>query len=203
MLLLTSVSSSHAIDRAHYRELFQKLGALAKQKDWQGARDVLTEIGRELPAPTPRYFLTVASVEAHLGHKAEALQWLEKFAATGLTYDAARDDDLKALLAEEAGQKIAAQMKESSQPVAKAEFVCALAQADIMPEDIAYREVVRCEIRRPASSSPAFSSARSIAYRCPRREQRMRGAGAAARRRSQTLAHPGGLLPTQSERPCG
>lgn len=116
----------------------QKLGTLAKQKDWQGARDVLTEIGRELPAPTPRYFLTVASVEAHMGHKAAALQWLEKFAATGLSYDAAKDDDLKALLADEAGQKIVAQMKERSQPVAKAEFVCALAQADIMPEDITY-----------------------------------------------------------------
>jgi sugar lactone lactonase YvrE len=138
MVLLSLVSSSYAIDRAHYRELFQKLGALAKQKDWQGARAVLTEIGRELPAPTPRYFLTVASIEARMGHKAEALQWLEKFAATGLTYDVAKDDDLKALLAEQAGQRIAALMKERSQPVAKAELVCALPQADIMPEDITY-----------------------------------------------------------------
>lgn len=144
------VSSSQAFDQAHYRELIQKLGALAKQKDWQGARDVLTEIGRELPAPTPHYFLTVASVEAHLGHKAEALQWLEKFAATGLSYDAARDDDLKALLAEEAGQKITAQMKERSQPVEKAEFVCSLAQADIMPEDITYLKA------SGAKSPPSF-----------------------------------------------
>jgi sugar lactone lactonase YvrE len=138
VFVLTALSSSHAIDRARYSELSQKLAALAKQKDWQGARDVLTEIGRELPAPTPRYFLTVASVEAHLGHKAEALQWLQKFAATGLSYDAARDDDLKAVLAGEAGQKITAQMKERSRPVAKAELVCTLPQADIMPEDITY-----------------------------------------------------------------
>ncbi|HEY2391650.1 MAG TPA: hypothetical protein VGK22_10810 [Candidatus Angelobacter sp.] len=111
---------------------------MAKQKDWQGARIVLTEIGRELPAPTPRYFLTVASVEAHLGHKAEALQWLEKYAATGLNYDIAQDDDLKALLADEAGQKIAAEMKAHSQPVEKAQFVCTLPQSDTMPEDITY-----------------------------------------------------------------
>lgn len=139
-LILMTVGSipSQAIDRAHYRELFQKLGALAKQKDWQGARAVLTEIGDELPAPTPRYLLTVASIEARMGHKAQALHWLEKFAATGLTYDVAKDDDLKALLADESGQKIAAQMKERSQPLAKAELVCALPQADIMPEDIAY-----------------------------------------------------------------
>jgi hypothetical protein len=138
VLLMGGSTSSHAIDRTHYRELSQKLGALAKQKDWQGARAVLTEIGRELPAPTPRYFLTVASVEAHMGHKAEALQWLQKFAATGLSYDIAKDDDLKALLAEDAGQKVAAQMKERSQPVSKTELVCALPQADIMPEDITY-----------------------------------------------------------------
>jgi sugar lactone lactonase YvrE len=130
--------SSHALDRAHYSELSQKLGALAKQKDWPGARAVLTEIGRELPGPTPRYFLTVASVEAHMGHKAEALQWLQRFAATGLSYDIAKDDDLKALLAEDGGQKIVAQMKERSKPIEKAELVCSLPQADIMPEDITY-----------------------------------------------------------------
>ena len=149
LLRMAGSTPAYAIDPSHYRELFQKLGALAKQKDWQGARDVLTEIGRELPAPTPRYFLTVASVEAHLGHKAEALQWLEKFAATGLSYDAARDDDLKALLAEDAGQKLAAQMKERGQPVAKAELVCALPQADIMPEDITY-------VKMSGSKSPSF-----------------------------------------------
>jgi hypothetical protein len=137
-VLLGLVCSAHAMDPAHYRELSKKFGELAKQKDWQGARAVLTEIGRELPAPTPRYFLTVASVETHLGHKAEALQWLEKYAATGLNYDIASDDDLKALLADEAGQKIVAEMKAHSQPVEKAQVVCTLPQADTMPEDITY-----------------------------------------------------------------
>jgi hypothetical protein len=138
LILLTLISPSNAVDRAHYRELSQRFGELAKQKDWQGARAVLAEIGRELPAPTPRYFLIVASVEMHLGHKAEALQWLQKYAATGLSYDIAKDDDLKPLLADEAGQKLAAKMKERSQPIKKAEFVCTLPQADTMPEDITY-----------------------------------------------------------------
>lgn len=108
------------------------------QKDWQGARDLLMEMGRELPGPTPRFMLTVASIEARLGHTAAALQWLKKYAATGLTYDVAKDDDLKGLLAEAAGQKLAAQMKERSSPVTNTEFVCTLPQTDIMPEDIAY-----------------------------------------------------------------
>ena len=42
VVLLVLISSSHAIDRAHYTELSQKLGELAKQKDWQGARAVLS-----------------------------------------------------------------------------------------------------------------------------------------------------------------
>jgi hypothetical protein len=51
-LMLASGSHSYGIDKTRYRELFQKLGALTRQKDWATARDVLTEIGRELPAPT-------------------------------------------------------------------------------------------------------------------------------------------------------
>src|ERR1700686_4704002 len=73
-----------------------------------------------------------------MGHNAEALQWMEKFAATGLTYDLAKDDDLKGLLADEAGQRIAEQMKARSQPKTGTELVCALPQADIMPEDITH-----------------------------------------------------------------
>ncbi|HEX4604883.1 MAG TPA: hypothetical protein VH724_12870, partial [Candidatus Angelobacter sp.] len=130
--------SSHALDRAHYLELRKKMAERVAQKDWPGARALLTEMGRELPGPTPRYLLTVASVEARMGHKTEALEWLGKYAATGLSYDIAKDDDLKPLLADDAGQKIVAQMKGRAQPVQKTELVCALSQADIMPEDIAY-----------------------------------------------------------------
>jgi hypothetical protein len=138
VFVLAASKPSCAVDRAHYRELFQKLGVAAKQKDWQAARDVLTQIGRELPAPTPRYLLTVASIEAKLGHKAEALQWLEKFAATGLNFDLANDEKLKGLLTDPAGQKIAAQMKQHSMPKTGTELVCSLPQMDTMPEDIAY-----------------------------------------------------------------
>jgi sugar lactone lactonase YvrE len=77
-------------------------------------------------------------VEMHLGHKAEAIKWLEKYAATGLTFDLAQEGNMTALLDEEAGQKIAARMQENSKPITTAELVCSLPQADIMPEDIAY-----------------------------------------------------------------
>ncbi len=191
VVVLTLISSSSAIDRTHYLELAHKLDQLAKQKDWQGARAVLTEIGRELPAPTPRYFLIVASIEMHLDHKAEALQWMKKYAATGLSYDMAKDDDLKPLLADEAGQKLAAQMKENNRSIDKAEFVCTLPQADTMPEDITYLK---------AADSKTTGSFHCIQHSAPHgvsrivtqgRKQGMRDAGAAAPRRRQALAYAG------------
>jgi sugar lactone lactonase YvrE len=137
-MAITAVRPAYAIDRAHYLELRKKAAEKFAQKDWQGAQDVLTEMGRELPGPTPRYMLTVASIEARLGNKAEALQWIEKFVATGLSYDIAKDDDLKNVVAEANGDKLTALMKEHSLPVTGTEFVCELPQTDIMPEDIAY-----------------------------------------------------------------
>src|ERR1051326_4300107 len=136
-LMLAVSTHSYAIDKTRYRELFQKPGEAAKQKNWQAARDVLTEIGRELPAPTPRYMLSVATIEARLGHKDEALKWIEKYVATGLSFDPAKDEDLNAIMTG-AGARVDFLMKERSLPVSNAEFVCELPQADTMPEDITY-----------------------------------------------------------------
>src|SRR6185312_14765050 len=86
----------------------------------------------------PRYLLSMATVEARLGHKDEALKWIEKYVATGLSFDPSRDEDLKALMSAGTGMNIAALMKERSLPVTNAEFVCELPQADTMPEDIVY-----------------------------------------------------------------
>ncbi|MBZ5534166.1 MAG: hypothetical protein LAO20_22300 [Acidobacteriia bacterium] len=130
---------ARAMDRARFIELNKQGRELAKKKDWKGLREVLTEIGKELPAPTPNYMLRVASAEAHLGHNKEALRWLERYAAMGLTYDVASDDDLKPLLAEPGWPKLAAQMKDKSRRITLAEQVCTLPIADLMPEDITFQ----------------------------------------------------------------
>ncbi len=111
------ISSAHAIDHDHYTQLVKQFGERARAKDWPGAHAVLTEIGRELPAPTPRFLLLNATVEMHLGHKAETIKWMEKYAATGLAFDLAQEGNMKPLLDEDAGQKVAAQMKENSKPI--------------------------------------------------------------------------------------
>lgn len=138
--ICTGVSSSSAfsLDRAHFIELNKKGREQSKQQDWKGLRETLIAIGREMPAPTPIYMLRMASVETHLGNKTEALRWLEKYASMGLKYDLASDDDLKPLLAEAAFAPIAQEMKERTKPVQRAEAVCTLPLADLMPEDLTF-----------------------------------------------------------------
>lgn len=142
VLLLTALPgpSVVALDRPHFVELNQKAAELRKKQDWPALREVLIEMGRDIPGLTPRYMLRMASVEAHLQHKTEALRWLERYAATGLTYDVAGDDDLKPLISEPGFQKIAQQMKANTHPIQKAEAVCVLPLAGIMPEDIAFEK---------------------------------------------------------------
>ncbi len=130
--------SSFPLDRAHFLELNKKGSEQAKQKDWKGLRETLIEIGREMPAPTPVYLLRMASVESHLGHNAEALRWLEKYAAMGLKYDVAADDDLKPLIADPGFAPIAQEMKERTRAIQKAEAVCTLPLPDLMPEDLTF-----------------------------------------------------------------
>jgi sugar lactone lactonase YvrE len=136
LLLALSGLSATALDRAHFDELNKKARELYQQKDWKGLREVFIELRRELPGLTPRFALRMASVEARLGHRAEALQWMQQYADMGLSYSVADDDDLKPLLAEEGFQKIAAQMKERTAKIARAEQVCVLSQLDAMPEDL-------------------------------------------------------------------
>ena len=187
-LILAGSTQSYAIDKARYRELFQKLSEAAKQKDWQGARDVLTQIGRELPAPTPRYMLSVATIEARLGHKDEALKWIEKYVATGLSFDPAKDEDLKSLMTVGTGTSVAELMKEHSLPITNAEFVCELPQADTMPEDITYLKSSGSFFCLQHSAPHHLSSVTSQSRQPPMLNGRIAIAGG-----SQTLAHAGHL----------
>jgi sugar lactone lactonase YvrE len=137
-LLLFSSFLSFAINRDHLRELNKQAAVFGQQKDWKSLREVLIKIGDELGTPTPYQMLRMASVEERLGNNKAALQWMARYAATGLTYDVASDDDLKPLLTEAGYASIAQVMKQNSEPVTKAEVVCSLPVADLMPEDLTY-----------------------------------------------------------------
>jgi hypothetical protein len=138
VLVAIFAGNSFPLDRAHFIELNKKSREQAQQKDWKGLRQTLIEIGREMPAPTPIYLLRMASVEVHLGHNAEALRWPAKYAAMGLKYDVAADDDLKPLVADPGFAAVAQEMKESTKAIQKAEAVCTLPLPDLMPEDLTF-----------------------------------------------------------------
>ncbi len=138
ILCLLCALPSLALDHTHFIDLNKQARAFAKQQDWKSLREALIEIGREMPSATPTYMLRMASVETRLGHTTEALQWMRRYAATGLTYDVTKDDDLKPLAGDKGFQPIAAEMQARSKPIAHAELVCALPVPDLMPEDLTY-----------------------------------------------------------------
>ena len=133
-----AATPAFAMDRAHFRELNKRGREVANKKDWPALREVLIEIGNEMPGLTPTFALRMASVETRLGHIPAALQWMDRYVAMGLTYDLASDDDLKPLLAEPGWKIIAAQMERNAAPIMHAEHVCNLPIADLMPEDLTF-----------------------------------------------------------------
>lgn len=133
-LVLMAALTCSALDKAQFLELNKHARELATQKDWKGLKTALIEIGDAMPAPTPIYFLRMASVEARLGNQAEALRWLEKYAAMGLRFDVAKDEDLKVL----DSAAITRKMAEATKAIQKAEAVCTIPLPDLMPEDLTF-----------------------------------------------------------------
>src|SRR4051812_47260752 len=137
-LLFCVSAPSRALDRAHYRELQRKAAKLAQGKDWAGFKQALMEIGHELPGDTPNQMLRMASVEMHLGNKMEALRWMQKYAAAGLSYDVATDEDLAPLAKDPEFSSVATKMEANRKPIQNAELVCSIPIPDLMPEDLTY-----------------------------------------------------------------
>ena len=137
-LLFVCAVPSFALDLAHFNELNHQARGFAQKQDWKSLRQALIELGAEMPTPTPNYMLRMASVETHLGNKQEALKWMERYAATGLTYDISKDDDLKPLVGDKEYQPIADRMQAQTKAISHAELACTLPIADLMPEDLTY-----------------------------------------------------------------
>ena len=136
-VILLSAVSSFSLDKARFLELNKKGRELRQKQDWKGLREVLLEIGKELPSPTPTFFLRMASVETRLGNRAQALIWMQRYVEMGLAYDISADDDLKPLLAEPAWKTVAEKMKAANQPILRGQKLCSFPIADLMPEDLA------------------------------------------------------------------
>jgi len=103
-------------------------------------RAELLAMRREIgPLPAIDYDLAVA--EARLGNGERALEWLETFADMGLFEDAARDSDLASVRSLPAYPKIVQRLSANLEPVTHGAVAFALADADLVAEDIAYDSV--------------------------------------------------------------
>ncbi len=119
------------------------LNRAAKQaidaKDYTKLREVLTELKQQMPG-NPRVLYNLAAANARLGNTKEAIAGLRNLATAGLIYDFAADADFSALRESAEFAAIVRQVEENRKPVSHSSAAFALAEPDLIPEDIARDE---------------------------------------------------------------
>ncbi len=126
-----------AADLPRWRVLNQQARQAVQDHDYARLRELLLELKPLLPG-NPRITYNLAAAEAKLGNRAAALAGLRNLAAMGLAFDIAGDDDFSSLRdAPEYGEAVRA-IEAGRKPVTHAVKRFALAEPDLIPEDIAY-----------------------------------------------------------------
>uniref|UniRef100_Q026A6 SMP-30/Gluconolactonase/LRE-like region domain-containing protein n=1 Tax=Solibacter usitatus (strain Ellin6076) TaxID=234267 RepID=Q026A6_SOLUE len=106
-------------------------------KDYGKLRTTLIEL-RPLSPGNPRVAYNLAASEAMLGHREAALAALRNWSGMGLVYDVAGDDDFASVREPPEFRGILERVAESRRAVSGSAPAFAIAEADILPEDIAY-----------------------------------------------------------------
>ena len=143
LLLLQPCLLAAPLDRKHFDELNQQAMKAYSQADWNTLRIILLRIQESMPAPTPDFLVRMAAVEARLGNKQRSLDWLNRYAAMGLSRNLEAEPVFQTLSSESGYQTLLKNLKDNQAPLQKAELVCTLSLADTMPEDLAYDPVTR------------------------------------------------------------
>jgi hypothetical protein len=143
VLLIQPCLLAAPLKRKHFDELNQQATNAYSQADWKTLRMILLRIQDAMPAPTPDYFVRMAAVEARLGNNQQSLEWLNRYAAMGLSRDLEAEPVFQTLRSEAGYQPLLKQLRGNQTPLQKAELVCTLSLADAMPEDLAYDHVTR------------------------------------------------------------
>jgi sugar lactone lactonase YvrE len=92
----------------------------------------------ELLSGNPDTVFAMAKAEALLGHTAAALDWLNAYAAMGLTHDFGAEVDLVGLQQTAGFAAVRARLEANRRPVSRSASAFTLADPDLLPEDIAY-----------------------------------------------------------------
>ena len=108
-----------------------------QQNNYAKVREILVELKPLMPG-NPRVTYNLAASEAKLGNPEAALAGLRKLAGMGLVYDIASDKDFSSLIGNRDFAAVLKRIEENKQPVAHSKPAFALAERDLIPEDIAH-----------------------------------------------------------------
>jgi sugar lactone lactonase YvrE len=117
-------------------------GQAVKAKDYGKLRETLRELKPLMPG-NPRIIYNLAASDAVLGDKPAALRGLRNLARAGLIYDFAADGDFASLRESSEFAAIVKQVDGNKKPVSHSSPAFALAEPDLIPEDIAYDPMTR------------------------------------------------------------
>ena len=135
--LLAAGAFLHGADTPRWRALNQTAREAVQSKDYAKLRATLLELRPLIPG-NPRIAYNLAASEAMLGNREAALAALGDWAAMGLVYDVAADNDFAPLRKAPEFQRIVERVAASQQPVAGASIAFSLLTRDLLPEDITY-----------------------------------------------------------------
>ena len=139
VLSCLSCTSIAAETEPRWKALNRDARQAINAKDYAKLREVLTELKPLMPG-NPRVLYNLAASNARLGNTMEAIAGLRNLAAAGLIYDFAADADFSTLRDSAEFAAIVKQVEENRKPVSRSSPAFALAETDLLPEDIAHDE---------------------------------------------------------------
>ena len=112
-------------------------GQAIQAKDYRKLRETLRKLKPLMPG-NPRVVYNLAASDAVLGDAQAALTGLRNLAGMGLVYDFAADADFSSLRESSEFAAIVKQIDDNKKPVSHSIAAFALAERDLLPEDITY-----------------------------------------------------------------
>ena len=120
-----------------WRVLNREARQALQAKDYATLRDKLQELKALMPG-NPVIAYNLAASNALLGDAQTALAGLRNVAAMGLIYDFPADPDFASLRESTEFRQIVQKVDDNKKPVSRSSLAFALAEPDLIPEDIAY-----------------------------------------------------------------
>jgi hypothetical protein len=122
---------------SQWQELRRAARTAREAKDYSALRDNLRKLYALAPGH-PGMVYNQGAVEALLGNRDAALDWLRRYAEMGFAWDIAADADFANIRQSDGFKQIEARMAENRKPVSHSQVAFTLPEKDLLAEDITY-----------------------------------------------------------------